>query len=433
MSPRFLLLFVVMLTMLSRLEAAELPARSVSSSKQFIVYCDDPALRSRVTGFAEEVKTELLALLGETDRWKMPVVISLVRAPAPSSVPVKFRLFDSPDGATVQIEAQIGDNPADIHLQKQIVRAVLLEIEYRERGAVKAGERYVEAPWWLIEGALQIFRERDFGVTPDLFQTMIATNKLPPIADFLALKDDDLGATARAMDAACAMCLVQLLMEQPGGRTNLGRLVRHWPDLHDDPVGALTKEFPGLGASANGLQKWWSVNVAHFSAADRYKGLSADATDQALAALLQFEIVADKAGKKRSFTIEQFAEFVKLPGSKAAMTNLHNSVIALSTRANALFRPILADYEHVSALLVRGKTRGVAERLDQVERYRESAIRRMSAIGDYLNWYEATQMGTRSDAFDSFLKTANEISAEDERLRRDNPIAKYLDQLQEEF
>ncbi len=433
MSPRSLLLFAVILTALGRAEAADLPARSISSSKQFIIYCDDATLRGRVTGFAEEVKDQVLSLLGEGDRWKAPIIISLARAASPKSTPVTVRMFETPDGPSVQIEAQIGDDPKEIHLQKQIVRAVLLEIEYRDRAKVKGGETYVEAPRWLIEGALQIFGQRDLGVAPEVYQAMVQSNRLPPITDFLTLKDDDLGATARAMDAACAMCLVQLLVEQPNGRANLGRLVRHWPDLHDDPLRALARDFPGLATSANGLQKWWTLNVAHFSAADRYKGLTAADTDKAVQALLQFEVVTDKAGKKETFTLEQFPDFVKLPGNKAAMSTLHAAVIALSARANALYSPVLAEYERITALLTRGKTRGVAEMLDEVARYREGTLRRMSAIGDYLNWYEATQMGMRSDAFDSFLKAANEISEQEARIRRDDPIAKYLDQLQEEF
>ena len=50
----------------------DLKERSVSSSKQFIVYCTDVALRGRVASFAEELKGEWLQLLGETDHWKYP-------------------------------------------------------------------------------------------------------------------------------------------------------------------------------------------------------------------------------------------------------------------------------------------------------------------------------------------------------------------------
>ena len=48
-----------------------------------------------------------------------------------------------------------------------------------------------------------------------------------------------------------------------------------------------------------------------------------------------------------------------------------------------------------------------------------------------LNWYEATQLGTRTNAFDSYLKAANEVSREE--MRRDDPIARYLNLLEKEY
>jgi hypothetical protein len=40
-------------------------------------------------------------------------------------------------------------------------------------------------------------------------------------------------------------------------------------------------------------------------------------------------------------------------------------------------------------------------------------------------------MGTRSNDFDNYLKTANEVS--EEAKRHDDPIARYLDQLEHEL
>ena len=50
-------------------------------------------------------------------------------------------------------------------------------------------------------------------------------------------------------------------------------------ELHADPIAALIKVFPGLGADSGALQKWWTLSVARFSAADRFRGLSARAGD----------------------------------------------------------------------------------------------------------------------------------------------------------
>jgi hypothetical protein len=426
------LLLALLLAFSAGADGLELKARSISSSKQFIVYCDDHFLRTRVASFCDEVKSDVLGLLNEADSWKIPVLIRLERTSGLiiGGSPVKLQFIETPDGARIQLDVQIGDDPAAVNLQKQIVRVVLLEHAYREKGGVRAGESYYEAPWWLIEGAVQTFRRRDRGVDTDFFRRLIETNKLPPIEEFLTLREAEPGSTAEAVDATCAMCLVQLLTEQPGGKANLARLLRQWPEAQGDSVAALAKQFPAFTQRAN-LQRWWTLNLARFSAADRYKGLSAEETNQDLDKLLQFEVVADKKGEKKPFTLAQFEEFSRLPGNKAAMQQLRADLTALSTRANAILRPVLDDYSSLAAQLARGKTRGVAERIAQIELYRNSVLNRMTDIGDYLNWFEATQLGTRSGAFDSYLKAANEISAQESR--RSTPITEYMDQLQQEF
>ena len=408
-------------------------ARTVSSSQQFVVYCEDAAVRGRVAGFAEEVRNDLLRLLDDHERGKSPIVITLARAQTPDAIPVRLHAFAGADGSTIEIDVQIGDEPEAVNLRKQIVRAVLLELAYRDRGGIKGGESYVEAPWWLVEGALQTMARRDSGVAPEFFQRLIETNKLPAIERFLDLQDLNPGSTAETIDGACAMCLVELLLEQPNGRANLNRLIRRWPELHADPIAALIKEFPGLGADSGALQKWWTLSVARFSAADRFRGLSAEETDKELAGVVTFECVVDKKGEKKKFAVQEFAEFVKLPGCKAAMITAQAALVRLSTRANALFRPVVAEYERVFGMLARGKTKGLAQRIDNVAHYRQAVLHRVDQIADYLNWFEATQLGMRSEAFDGFLKAATQLSADEAKARASDPVARYLDQLQDEF
>jgi hypothetical protein len=434
MNHRRAILFAAAFLCSSALGNAEQPkSRSVSSSRQFIVYCDDAAVRGRVVGFCEEVKSSLLSLLGEADRWKSPVVITIVRAERADIVPVRLHAFESPGGSTIQIDVCVGSEPSAVHLHKQIVRAVFLELAYRERGGIKAAESYVESPWWLVEGASQILARRERGIESHLFKRLVATSKLPPVEDFLRMKDPAPGVTAQSIDEAYAMCLVELLLQQPSGRANLGRLIRHWPELHSDPVAALCKEFPALGLEGGTLQKWWTLSVARFSASDRYHGLSVAETDKELSAALEFEVVINKKGDAKSFFVGEFRQFVKSPGCRKSMLARQAKLLELSTRANALLRPVVVEYEKVFAMLARQKTRGIAERIIAVEGYREAVLHRMGEVADYLNWYEATQFGMRSTAFDGFLKTARQVAADETRVRAADPISHYLDQLQEEF
>jgi hypothetical protein len=433
MSPRRLLV-IAALAAVVRVDAAppDPATRSVSRFRQFVIYCPDASLRRQVASLVEEVKSDVLELLGEADgRWKIPIVLSLVPSSGDSRPPVVFQMIATPEGPKIEIDVEIGTDLAAVNLRKQIVRAVLLEIAYRDRPPVRGGEEYCEAPWWLVDGAIEILRRRDLGVDSDLFRRLVQNNKMPPIEQFLGLCAGGLGATAEAIDSACAMGLVQLLIEQPNGRANLSRLVRHWPESGRDPMAALAKDFPGLADGSASLQKWWTLNLARFAATNRYLGLSLDETDKQIAALLEFELVIDKTGAKKRFAVGDYAQFIKLPGARAAMAARKKSMIALSAQANALLRPVIAEYDEIFSILSRGKTSRLADRLEGIEGYRATVLHRMDQIADYLNWYEATQFGTRTNAFDSYLKAANELSRSD--ALRSAPIARYLDLIEKEY
>ena len=260
MSRRALAVVVVLLAALPPARALDLREHSDSASKQFSIFCEDVPLRMRVVSFAEEVKHDALQLLGVGDAWKAPIVIVIQRASVgPGREPAaSVRLIESLPGFKVQIDVRIGDDPSAVNLQKQIMRAVLLEYAYREIG-VQGGSEFREAPWWLVEGCIELARQRERGTDSDLFKRLVETNKLPPLADFLAEQPADLGATVRELDQMLAACLLQLLASQPKGRAALAQLLRDWPRSNGDPMALLKKEFPALADNEATLQKWWTL------------------------------------------------------------------------------------------------------------------------------------------------------------------------------
>src|SRR5207248_10417930 len=140
-------------------------------------------------------------------------------------------------------------DPADVRFQQQLVRALLLEFAYRDQPAlVRGGTPYAEPPTWLVEGATELFQSRDSGPNTSLFKSLIATNRMPAVADFLTLDNASrLDSTTRKIYSQCAMALVQLLVDLPDGRASLGALVKHWPRAKGDSFGELIKNFPVLG------------------------------------------------------------------------------------------------------------------------------------------------------------------------------------------
>ncbi len=410
----------------------DLKQRSYSASRQFVVYSSDAPLRSQVASFAESLKNSVMRLLDTTERQPSAIVITLDRAAGAASnqSSADFNVAQVENSFKIEIDVRIGDNPAAIDLQKQIVRAVLIEYAYHENpAAIRPGETFADPPWWLVHGILRVIQKNESGVDANLFRQIVNVNKLPPIEAFLVARPDVSGAAGIAIDEGCAMCLVQALLDQPGGHQNLARYIKHLSARSPDPAASLLRDFPAL-SSEQSLQKWWTLNLARYSAADRYEGLSPEETDAQLAALLKVEVDLGKASGKKVFAVADFDEYLKAPASRAALIERAQEVTALSSRANALFRPVLVEYEAIFVALARGKAHGVKERLARIEHYREIVLRRTSDVADYLNWYEATQMRTPSDAFDGYLQTANEFA---HRVKHNDPVSRYLDGIASEF
>src|SRR5581483_836767 len=293
-SPLALLVLLVCATPALALDMLH---KSVSFSRQFIVYCDNANARAQIASFADETKKNVLGLLDQPDKWKLPVVITVKPAEAanPSDTPCNVQICATEEGAKIAIDVTLGDDPREIRFEHQLVRAVLLDLAYRDHPP-DAGSSYAEPPAWLIEGAVEISHRRESGPDTEVFKTLLDSEHLPRLADFLAQNAASLEGSSLQLYDACAMSLVQLLVDLPDGRASLLDLLRHLQRNNDDHLGALIQRFPILGATTQSVEKWWTLSIARLAAANRYEGFSLQESEQRLAPLLTFDIPIDKSG-----------------------------------------------------------------------------------------------------------------------------------------
>lgn len=414
--------------------AVDLKNRSTSRSGQFIVYCDDREVRSRVVGSVEDLKTDVLRLLQETDSWDFPIVISIDRAePGKQVPPVSVQLTNTITGAKIDVAVMVGDDPSKVVLHRHILRAMFLEMAYRDRVTLKPGERYTEPPWWLADGIFQTIRRREEGSETDIFKSIVNTDKLPELEKFLTRPPTLLDTTAGKVDSACAMCLIEALLALPNGPQNLSRFIQRSPDAGGDMLGMLGAQFPALAGSPQSLAKWWALQLARFATNDNWQGMSLAETEKEMTSVLTVEVTMDKTGRTQKFPVSDFPQFVKLPGAKNALNVARVKIAALTARANPLFRPVISEYEQICSQLSVRKTGGIAERIASIERYRSSLLQRMGQITDYMNWYEATQAEVRTGEFDQYLRRAKEAAAPRPLPPVDPRIVEYLDSLEKDF
>src|SRR4029077_12937974 len=139
----------------SALPAAPLE-RSVSPSRQFIIFGGNRILRSAVSDAAERVKSKLLALLQSRDQWSVPILLNLQRPQAndPEIPPVLLNFSQTGAGLKIQLDLLVDRDFQPAVLQREVLRALLLELSYRALPSLPAGTPYVAPPDWLVDGIL---------------------------------------------------------------------------------------------------------------------------------------------------------------------------------------------------------------------------------------------------------------------------------------
>src|SRR6266480_6075301 len=167
---------------------------STSPSRQFMIYGADAKVRGAISGLGEQTKINLLGLLRQRDDWKTPVVVNLQpqQANLPEIPPADLRFSQTGFGIKLQLDLTISKNLDVSLVERELLRAILLEMIYRNQPHVTAGAVLVEPPDWLIAGALALAPGRDRG---PLIEAVANTEKPLPLEKFLRQRPGFLDST----------------------------------------------------------------------------------------------------------------------------------------------------------------------------------------------------------------------------------------------
>src|SRR5215475_12750510 len=186
------------------------PEHSTSPSRQFVIYGADAKVRGAISGLAEQTKTNLLGLLRQRDGWKTPVVVNLQsqQSNLPELPPADLRFSQTGFGIKLQLDLTISKNVDVSLVERELLRAILLEMIYRERPHITAGTALVEPPDWLIDGVLALTPGRDRG---PLIEAIGNTGKPLSLEKFLSQGPGLVDSTGRTLYRAYSFALVQML------------------------------------------------------------------------------------------------------------------------------------------------------------------------------------------------------------------------------
>lgn len=406
--------------------SAAQPDRSVSPSRQFVIFGADDVVRGAVSGLAEQTKSNLLALLRQRDDWKTPVIVNLQpqQANTPEIPPADLRFSQTGFGIKLQLDLTISKNLDVSLVERKLLRAILLEMIYRKQPHITAGALLVEPPDWLIDGALALGPGRDRG---PLIEAIASTEKPLPLENFLRQRHEVLDYTGRTLYRAYSFALVQMLLDEKNGAARLAKYIDHLTDSSTDPFADLTAQFPFL---ADDTQAAWDLALNRLKSLQTFRLLTFGESERRLEELLRIK-VSEPNKPEKLMSLDDLTRHKPSTAEKMALDQLRRDLLFFVPQANPVLRPIAREYQEIAALLVRGKRRGMVKRLSRLEVMRQRLASRMSDIDDYMNWFEATQMRSGSDNFSNYLKAADQSELPGPKRR--DPLSVYIDALEDQF
>jgi hypothetical protein len=424
------ILLTALIVAVSSVEATEPLPRSISASRQIIVYGTDVALRGAVADLAERSKARLLGVLRKRDDWKTPILVNLQfpLANLPETPASELHLSQTGFGLKLQLNLTIA---ADLHapsVQRELLRALLLELIYRNHSDLAPGTIYTAVPDWLLEGLIGL-ESREQEVLAEALESGVASKNLMSLEQVLRQKPNQLDSAAHLLYRAHALVLLQFLVSEGGGPARLATYIENLARASNDPFSDLKGSFPLL-VSAPDLRAKWESAVKTFASTGSYRLLTFAETWRRLEELLGSGL-PDPKDKTKTVPLEKLATVKPVSTQVAALRRLTQDLSVLATTANPVLRPVVLEYQQIAHRLAVGKRSGVQRRLARLQKTRVAMGGRMNEIDDYMNWFEATQMTTKSGVFTNYLKAA-EAPSDPPRRRRD-ALSVYLDAIEAQF
>jgi hypothetical protein len=425
-SSRLILASIFFLILRSEMSGLERSERSVAPSGQFIIYGADARYRGAISALAERAKAELLAVLKRRDSWKIPVVLNLQpRAVNVPEIPAAaFRFSQTEAGLKLQLDLAISPELRPVAIERELARVVLLEMIYRNQTGVVSGNVYVDPPNWLVDGLLAASALNPNRVS--LVSAISVPQRIISLHEFLEQRRELLDSTARELYRAYSFVLVQLLTESWDGRVRLNRYIDSLAFTSNDPLADLEAAFPQI----RDFEGAWKAKIAEVKHSRDNGLLTFSQTEAELSEILGTKFPpADVRGK--AISLDAISRTRPTSSQRLALQKFGQELLLLAAHANPVLRPVIQDYQQIASQLALGKNHAIGGRLAELKALRTKLSARMSDVDDYMNWFEAAKLQTRSGIFDDHLKAADDASVQ--RPKRRDALSVYLDAVEQEF
>src|SRR5207245_11169385 len=113
-------------------------------------------------------------------------------------------------GLKLQLDVTFSQDLDVSLVERELLRAILLEMIYRKRPQLAAGTAFIEPPDWLIDGTLALAPGHDRG---QLVEALTATGNTPTLEKCLQQRTPILDSTGRGLYRAYSLAPVKMPIE----------------------------------------------------------------------------------------------------------------------------------------------------------------------------------------------------------------------------
>ena len=376
-----------------------------SASQEFIVYGTSRDLVAYVVERADTMEGLWKRLFRLPPVSQKPIIIRLVERAllSPDRTPFQISLFISDDDSLkVQLDVFDGGEVRSLEFDRKIFQSLALRDAYASSPPAP-GSRYHQPPDWILDAAVQNLLDTEEGNSSRAYAAALIVAQDLDLRAFLTERPVD--TVSRAIYRVKALSLVQSLIELPGGRAGMRRLLLR-PHLWDGTSSALLSCFPGLRGDANALVKIWMLNLARPTGVQKMSPLRMGETSQRLNAILSISLPDGENALKDKMVSgpEAIPLIAAMPRYKYLLRSRAQDLLLLSFRAHPMYRALTDEYRGIIETLLRSPRKNLDARIQEADRLREALAQRCMDIEDYLNWFEAVCLTDASNPFRSILE-----------------------------
>ncbi len=453
-------------------EGSRTSQENIASSEEAIriqiqVDAPTPAIKAAFKTAAESVRLDFQKILQlPLKKWVIPIHIKIVGDPADiwDQRDLAEKVSIRPDQTIlITLNVRLHEAFSAEDFEREMLHVLILHEMLRGHAKhpnTLQGDRLV-VPAWLIYGLKEHLLYRKRGTRSDLFAGILEGGNIMKVRDILTQQQPEkLDPMSRAIFESSAAALISTLLDQPDGSAGFQGLLMSYTSANSlptgDPTTRLKEHFPEMRENSESLGKWWTLQLAAMSEMTMFDSFTVLETQQMLNDATRVIIGERESGSDQEkkgflgrwlkfgkgdsgkgkglqeFRLSDFDKFIDHPNLERDLNRNRQIIRELQAQGFPLYRSLARRYELLFGKILSGKKLGVAAEIRELRELQSKIDATLERVNDYMNYYEATQAPTSSDAFEGYREMREKLENASPPPRNDR-ISKYLDDLEREF